>query len=183
MNILGPFFWLFLGAAIHLFGFGRWMTLFAAWLMPVLVLHFAHAMPALAGMLWIWLALALAMAVSLRGVVPIPGVAYLALPVFFGLFAALPFLVDRLAAPLVPGFWATLVFPAAWAAIEFLESRATPYGTWGATGYTQHGVLPLMQLASVTGVWGIGFLIGWFASVVTGPGISSSSGAGFSTAC
>ena len=92
--------------------------------------------------------------------------AYLALPVFWGLFASLLFFVDRLVAPLVPGFWATLVFPTAWTAIEFLDSRVNPYGTWGATGYTQHGVLPLMQLASVTGVWGIGFLIGWLASVV-----------------
>ena len=39
-------------------------------------------------------------------------------------------------------------------------------GTWGALGYTQHGNLPLMQLASVTGIWGIGFLIAWFAAVV-----------------
>jgi apolipoprotein N-acyltransferase len=166
MNIPAPFLWLLLGAAIHLFGFGRWMTPFAAWLMPVFVLHFAHGMPPIAGVLWIWLALGLALAISLRGIVPIPGVAYLALPVLWGLLAALPFLVDRLAAPLVPGFRATLVFPAAWTAIEFLQSRANPYGTWGATGYTQHSVLPLMQLASVTGVWGIGFLITWFAAVV-----------------
>jgi apolipoprotein N-acyltransferase len=166
MNILVPFLWLLLGAVIHLFGFGRWMTPVAAWLMPVFVLHFAHTMPPIAGMLWIWLALALAWAFSLRGVVPIPGAVYLALPVLWGLFAALPFLVDRLVAPLVPGFWATLVFPVAWTAIEFLDSRANPYGTWGASGYTQHGVLPLMQLASITGIWGIGFLIAWFAAVV-----------------
>lgn len=44
-------------------------------------------------------------------------------------------------------------------------SRLNPYGTWGVLGYTQHGNLPLMQLASVTGIWGIGFLIAWFASV------------------
>lgn len=166
MNIPPPLFWLLLGAIIQLFGFGRWMTPFTAWLVPVFVLHFAHGAPSIAGMLWIWLALALAMAISLRGVVPLPGAAYLALPVLWGLLAALPFLVDRLVAPLVPGFWATLVFPAAWTAIEFVDSRANPYGTWGATGYTQHGVLPLMQLAAVAGVWGIGFLIGWFAAVV-----------------
>ena len=32
--------------------------------------------------------------------------------------------------------------------------------------YTQHDNLPLMQLASVTGIFGIAFLIAWFASVV-----------------
>lgn len=166
MNILAPFLWLSLGTVIHLFGFGRWMTPMAAWLMPVFMLHFAHSLPPIAGMLWIWLALTLALAIRVRGVVPIPGVAYLTLPISWGLLAALPFLVDRLVAPLVPGVWATLVFPAAWSAIEFLESRANPYGTWGASAYTQHGVLPLMQLASITGVWGIGFLIAWFAATV-----------------
>lgn len=159
------FAWLILGAAVQLLGFGRWMTPLAAWLAPVFLLHFAGGVPALAGFLWIWLALAVSLGISLRGIVPIPGPAYLALPVLWGFFGALPFAVDRLAAPLVPGFWATLVFPVAWTAIEFLDARMNPYGTWGATGYTQHGVLPLMQLASVTGVWGIGFLVAWFAAV------------------
>jgi hypothetical protein len=60
MNIPAPFLWLFLGAVLQLFGFGRWMTPLAAWLAPVLLLHFAHTMPPVAGMLWIWLALAIA---------------------------------------------------------------------------------------------------------------------------
>jgi apolipoprotein N-acyltransferase len=160
------FLWLLLGAGSQLFAFGRWMTPLAAWLMPVFVLHFAHGMPPVTGGLWIWLALAIAMGISLRGVVPIPGIAYLVLPVFTGLLGSLPFLIDRLVAPLLPGAWATLVFPATWTALEFLVSRWHPYGTWGAVGYTQHGVLPLVQLASVTGIWGIGFVIGWFASIV-----------------
>ncbi len=166
MNISSPFLWLLLGGGLQVFGFGRWMTPLAAWLVPVFVLHFAHGMPPVAGMLWIWLAMAIALGISMRGVVPIPGLAYLVLPVVAGFSMSLPFLVDRLVAPLVPGFWATLVFPAAWTAIEFLDSRWNPYGTWGSQGYTQYGVLPLMQLASVTGIWGIGFLIGWFAAVV-----------------
>ncbi|HSR48439.1 MAG TPA: nitrilase-related carbon-nitrogen hydrolase, partial [Anaerolineales bacterium] len=40
-----------------------------------------------------------------------------------------------------------------------------PLGTWGAWGFTQYGNLPLMQLASVTGMIGITFLMGWFVSV------------------
>jgi len=39
-------------------------------------------------------------------------------------------------------------------------------GAWGMTGFTQYGDLPLMQLASVTGMIGITFLMGWFASVL-----------------
>jgi hypothetical protein len=42
------------------------------------------------------------------------------------------FVADRLLAPYIPGFWSTLVFPAAWVTIEFVSSRLNPYGTWGA---------------------------------------------------
>ncbi|MEJ2107742.1 MAG: nitrilase-related carbon-nitrogen hydrolase [Acidiferrobacteraceae bacterium] len=166
MDILAKALWLLLGSAIQLLGFGRWMTPLAAWLAPVFLLHFAHGLTPAIAMLWIWLSLGVAMGISLRGIVPIPGIAYLVLPITTGLLGALPFLFNGLVAPHVPGFWATLVFPVALTAIEFLEARLNPYGTWGATGYTQHGVLPLMQLASVTGVWGIGFLVAWFAAVV-----------------
>ena len=166
MDSLAVFGWLLLAAGLQLLSFGRWMTPLAPWLAPVFLLHFAHNMPPLAGALWVWLALAIALGISLRGIVPIPGLAYLVLPVAWGLFGALPFAIDKLVAPLVPGFGATLVLPVAWTALEFLDSRVNPYGTWGATGYTQHGVLPLVQLASVTGVWGIGFIIAWFAAVV-----------------
>jgi apolipoprotein N-acyltransferase len=34
----------------------------------------------------------------------------------------------------------------------------------GSIAYTQYGVLPLMQVAAVAGIWGITFLIAWFAS-------------------
>jgi len=160
------FLWLLLGTGAQLLGFGRWMTTLAAWLAPVFFLHFAHGMAPLTGMLWIWLALAVSFSISLRGIVPIPGLAYLALPILWGFLGSLPFLIDRLVAPVLPGYWVTLLFPAAWTAIEFLDARLSPYGTWGAAGYTQHGILPLVQLASVTGIWGIGFLIAWFAAVV-----------------
>ena len=105
------FFWLILGAAIQLLGFGRWMTPLAARLAPVFLLHFVHSQPTLAGVLWLWLALAIAMGVSLRGIVPIPGLAYLALPVLWGLLGSLPFMVDGLVVALVPGLWATFVVP------------------------------------------------------------------------
>jgi apolipoprotein N-acyltransferase len=42
----------------------------------------------------------------------------------------------------------------------------TQFGDFGALGSTQHGNLPLLQLASVTGVLGISFVVAWFASVV-----------------
>ena len=56
------------------------------------------------------------------------------------------------------------MFPTTWAATEYLVSRG-PYGSWGSAAYSQYGNLPLLQLLSLTGLWGITFLIGWFAAV------------------
>jgi apolipoprotein N-acyltransferase len=53
-----------------------------------------------------------------------------------------------------------LVVAALWTAIDWF--RATwPLGgfTWGGLGYTQHGNRLLLPLASITGVWGITFVI------------------------
>ena len=48
----------------------------------------------------------------------------------------------------------------------FFSSSGSPFGTFGAVAYSQRDVLPIMQIASVTGLWGITFIIGWFASLV-----------------
>jgi apolipoprotein N-acyltransferase len=99
-------------------------------------------------------------------VLPLPGLAYVGAFIGISLVSALAFLADRLLAPDLPGFASTLVFPLAWVGLETASSRVNPYGTWGCLGYTQAGDLPLTQLASVSGISGIAFLIGWFASVV-----------------
>ncbi|WP_455220905.1 apolipoprotein N-acyltransferase [Kaarinaea lacus] len=166
MEFSTTFVWLILGASIQLFGFGRWMTSLAAWLAPIFILHYFHLVPPITGLLWVWFALTIALGISLRGIVPIPGMAYLILPIVWGLIGSLPYVIDKLVSPSMHGVWVTLVFPLAWTSLEFLDARINPYGSWGASGYTQHDVLPLIQLASVTGVWGIGFLIAWGASVV-----------------
>src|SRR5712691_4619228 len=49
--------------------------------------------------------------------------------------------------------------------IEYLISFG-PSGTLNSIAYTQYGDLPLMQVVSVTGIWGITFLLTWFAAVV-----------------
>jgi apolipoprotein N-acyltransferase len=76
----------------------------------------------------------------------------------------LPFALDRLAAPQLGWIGATLIFPMAWVAVEFLRSRFTTAATWGSIAYTQYGNPPLMQVAAFVGIWGITFLIAWFAA-------------------
>jgi apolipoprotein N-acyltransferase len=100
------------------------------------------------------------------GIYPDLGVIGSAFGVFYGIVLFLPFLVDRLVAPKLEGFLSTLVFPSVWVAIEYLLASVPYTGSWFALAYTQLDNLPLIQLVSITGIYGISFLISWFASVV-----------------
>lgn len=158
--------WLAAGGALQVLSFGRWLVPVAAWLAPAFLLHVTQSTPPLEGFSLVALALTVALSIGNRNVIAIPGPAYFGVVVLIALGTAMPFLADRLLVPHLPASFAALVFPLAWTALEFLGLRVSPYGSWGALGYTQHGNLPLMQTASVTGIWGIGFLMTWFAAVV-----------------
>ncbi len=66
--------------------------------------------------------------------------------------------------------WSALFgFPAAWVTYEWFRNFALPHGTAGSLAYTQLNFLPFLQLASVTGPWGMSFLLLLFpAAVVIG---------------
>jgi apolipoprotein N-acyltransferase len=53
----------------------------------------------------------------------------------------------------------TLALPALWVAQEWARHGLTPHGTVFDLAYTQLGFLPFLQLASVTGPWGLSFLL------------------------
>jgi apolipoprotein N-acyltransferase len=58
--------------------------------------------------------------------------------------------------------WA-LLCAALWVALEMIVSRLLTGFPWNLLGVSQFRVLPLIQIASVTGVYGISFLIVWFS--------------------
>jgi apolipoprotein N-acyltransferase len=62
--------------------------------------------------------------------------------------------------------WSLYAFPALLALAEVAAYRLTEVGVWGATANTQVEDLRLLQLASLVGVSGIGFLMAWCASLV-----------------
>jgi apolipoprotein N-acyltransferase len=79
---------------------------------------------------------------------------------------ALPYLADRLLAYQLKGFAATLVFPLAVTGMDFISVTTSPMGSIGAQAYAQHGNLAFLQVLSITGRWGITFLVNWFGAVV-----------------
>jgi apolipoprotein N-acyltransferase len=63
--------------------------------------------------------------------------------------------------------WSALVvLPAVWVSVEYLRNLMTPHGTAGSLAYSQLRFLPFLQLASITGPWGMTFLLLLFPSAV-----------------
>ena len=134
----------------------------ASWLAPLFLLRFVRTQRPIIGLPLAYVVLTGAFAVQFRGAVPLTGVAYACVMGLEGLVPLISYAIDRFVAPKLSGVAATFVFPFAWVVVEYLFSFS-PYGTWGAVAYSQAGNLPLMQLLSVTGLWGITFLIAWLA--------------------
>ena len=63
-------------------------------------------------------------------------------------------------------FLASLALPVYWVTYEFLTATTSPHSTWGNLAYTQMNCLPLIQIAAITGVWGISFIVFLFAASV-----------------
>ena len=164
LSRLHSWIWLAIGTVLLLFSNGANNVPLAAWLAPVFVLRFVREQRIAVGLPITYALLVAGFAFQFRGMVPIPGVVYYIFIFIFGLSLVLPYVIDRLVEHRLAGLTATLVFPTAWAATEYLMSRSL-YGSWGSAAYSQYGNLPLLQTLSVTGIWGITFLIGWFASV------------------
>ena len=159
------YLWLALGILLLAFATPRWTIPLAAWLYPIFLLRFVRTQPLLRGFLLLLLAGVLVQEIALQGVLPFSGVFYY-LTVFGGAVVGfLPYLLDRVLARRLGGLLGTLVFPLAVTTVSYLNALVNPLGTVGNPAYTQYGNLPLMQLASVTGIWGILLLMSWLAGL------------------
>jgi apolipoprotein N-acyltransferase len=63
--------------------------------------------------------------------------------------------------------WAFLC-AAAWTALEMARGRILSGFPWNFLGASQYTLLPLIQIASITGVYGVSFMIVWFSAAVGG---------------
>jgi len=132
------------------------------WVAPIPVLVVAlrrGATTAFAAGFCAWLLGELTMWTYMTSVVHVPvpiTIAFLLLPaaVFGGAAALASVLAAR--GKVVA---AALAIPSVWVAAIYVISVSSPHGTFGSLAYTQMDLLPVVQLASVTGVWGIDFLV------------------------
>jgi apolipoprotein N-acyltransferase len=144
---------LFFGAGLHPW---RWLT----WIAPLPVLALAPRVRAweaftLAALAWLLGSLNLWEEARTIGSTAVLLVLLILPAITFG-FCALLFRAWILRG----GVWqAALSVPIAWVAAEFLCAQTSAQGTLGNLGYTQSDFLPIIQVASIVGLWGISFCL------------------------
>jgi len=138
----------------------------AAFVAPVLLLRFARTHRARVALPILFVVVAAAMALQFRGMIPLSGAVYFAVLAVYGLRLVAPYAVDAVLGPrLGDGAARLFLFPVVATALELCGSYG-PFGTWGNIAYSQYGNLALTQLLSVTGLWGLDFVIYAAAPVV-----------------
>ena len=161
------YLWLVIGTLVALL----WRAPLVYWLVPVFLLRFMRTQKVGRGFLLIWLSSFLASISPMYGIlnamIPMPLPVFLAVTAVFALMnSGTAYLVDRLLRPRLTGFVATLVFPLIMTATSYIGAKANPMGSIGGAAYLQYSNLALLQLLSVTGMWGIVFLVNWLGPVV-----------------
>ena len=163
------YLWVGIAALLSLFIGSKWNIPLAAWIAPIFFIRFFRdSEKGWRNFLLLWVASAIPAILSWRGATAMNFGSSIAEPIFFLLttpITLIPYVVDRLYyRRFGSSAWLTLVFPISFAAVDFLTASNSPFGTFGASAYTQRGFVATMQIVAVTGLWGIPFVIGWFAS-------------------
>lgn len=162
------YLYLILVALLGLFIGGKWNIPLAAWVTPIFALRFfRESEKAGRNFLLLWLAFAIPTIISWQGATFFPPFAEAASFLLMTPISLIPYVIDRIYYRRFGSTaWLTFIFPIAATAIDFFSSNGNPAGTFGALAYSQRGFLPVMQIASVAGLWGIAFVINWFASLI-----------------
>jgi apolipoprotein N-acyltransferase len=165
------FVWLALAAILSLFVGGKWNIPLAAWLAPIFAIRFYRdSEKGGQAFLWLWIISAIPAIISWQGATFMHFVHPAVEAIFFALItpiSLIPYVIDRAYHRRFPqAAWLTLIYPIAATGMDFFSASGSPFGTFGAAAYSQRDFLPLMQIVSVTGLWGITFVFSWFASVM-----------------
>ena len=144
---------------------GRWIVPIAAFLAPFFLIRFLRSQKPFRGYLILVVAMWVSHIFVWRGMMPVSGFFYYFLMLMMSVTGALPYLLDRIYRDKLTGIISTLVFPTAFVLLEYITVLTNPSGSYGTLAHTQTS-RTLMQVMSVTGIWGLVFLITWTTSVV-----------------
>ena len=144
------------------FGTGLHPIWYLTWLAPIPVLLFASRAPAWAAFVAALLAFLLGntnMFVYAHNIIGLPLLILVPILVIPSVAFGIAVLLWRFCLRRGALWQAVLAFPCAWLAYEFLNASTSPHGTFGSLSYSQMDCLSLLQVAAITGLWGIVFTI------------------------
>ena len=142
----------------------KWLVPPFAWIAPAALLYFSRTTMIKSKWPVLFTTLFFAGLIASYEVFPMPLVVLI---IFSFLDAAknlLIYFLDKKFSVTGNRFIHTFFFPAAMVAKEYIESNGSG-GVWGSIANTQFNFSWLIQLASVTGIWGISFIVYWFGTV------------------
>jgi apolipoprotein N-acyltransferase len=100
-----------------------------------------------------------------QGVMPFQSPVMLPIIVFLVILNLIPFIIDKMFYKRLPAILVIFLFPFTSLIIDYFIANG-PNGTFGHIAYNLVDIKPLMQLTSITGIWGISFIIYLFATVI-----------------
>jgi apolipoprotein N-acyltransferase len=163
--------WLVIGFALLPFTTIQTVIPLAAWFAPVFLLRFVRtSRRARIALPLIFVAYAIGIFIALRGSdtsdIGVYIIGIITFPLIRGLMYTLPYAADRLIGSHLNPWGRVFAFPLAFTTADWLMSLSRIINSTGSPAYSQYDSLALMQILSVTGMWGITFLMMWFASTV-----------------
>ena len=157
--------YLLIGFVFLFFFNGKWILPIAAFIAPVFLIRFYRFQKPFQGFLFIVLAGWISNIFIWKGMMPMSGFIYYLIMFMMSVFTSLSFLIDRVYTQKFKGIVSTLVFPSTYVIMEFIVVSTNPSGSYGTLAHTQTS-LPLMQIFSITGIWGLVFMIIWTSSII-----------------
>lgn len=163
--------WFFLGFGLFMFTRSTLFVPIAIVLAPIFILLFMRSQKPGKGITLTLLGFCLSITIALWGLFDFGDDAFSLVfntirSVLLAIALALPYICDRLMYYRVKGFLTTLVFPVSATALYFMISLEGPFDGDGVFSLYFIGDLSLKQLVSVTGLWGMIFILSWISSVI-----------------
>lgn len=131
-----------------------------AWVSCIPFLIYLRKTKGIKSRIWLGVALVIGWTLSVLKIISNP------IPVFFAPIFSIPIALWQFGAYI--GYdrlrstrGGMLIFPALMVVGEWIQWKFTPLASWGAMAYTQVENLPVLQLVSLFGMAGLGFLIYW----------------------
>ncbi|MCK5149190.1 hypothetical protein KAR48_20715 [bacterium] len=158
-----PWALLFGSAFMFYLGGGDRPLEMAVWLAPFLLLRFFMIQRSGKAFLLAYPVITVSIFLASKGMTPMPILFFAISMAISGVYILLPYLLTRILLRRIPAVLTTLLFPLLMTTFDYLATMSG-WGTWGHSVYGLNN-LALLQLTSVTGLWGVGFLIAWTAAV------------------